>query len=170
MKAILLFGVALVAIVVFAVIVTKCNGSRTWSLAEWKYNAGETIVWRDDAADLGTITKTGQAVVSRPPRLHRWSVVATTQRIIMAEKDINGDPLVKYVLYPGTAPGSDSKRADGGLLSTGYETILITPGVSVPHLDEHPYVMLKPVPDEPSSVNLVELRIYTDLAKTFRLP
>ena len=79
--------------------------------------------------------------------------------------------MVKYVLYPGVAPGSDSKRADGGLLSTGYETLVIQPGVITPHPDEKfGYVALTPAPDEPSSINMREIRIYTDLMKTFRLP
>ena len=171
MKAILFFLLALAAIVAIGVIVSKLNGSHTWPLATWKFNDGETVLWRDNAADVATIPKTGQAVVTQPPRLHRWTVIVTNQRLIVADKDLRGDSLVKYVLYPGTAPGSDSKRSDGGLFSTGYETIVIQPGVVAPHLDgDHPYVALKPAPDEPSSINLSEIRIYTDLGKTFRLP
>ena len=171
MKALLLFVVALAAIVIVGWTVSKCTGSHTWLLEDWKYNEGETIVWHDDAADVAMIPRAAQSVVMRPPRLHRWEVIVTTQRILVCDKALEGKQLVKYVLYPGVAPGSDSKRADGGLLSTGYETLVIQPGVVTSHLDEtHPYLVLKPAPDEPSSINLSEIRIFTDLSKTFRLP
>jgi hypothetical protein len=50
--------------------------------------------------------------------------------------------MVRYVLYPGAAPGGDSKRLDGGLFKTGYETLVIQPEVMVPCLDQkHPYTV-----------------------------
>ena len=141
-------------------------------LEDWKFNDGETTIWRDDSADVGMIPKAVKAAVTRPPRVHRWSVVVTNQRIITGNKTLrSGKHMVKYVLYPGAAPGGDSKRLDGRLFTTGYETLVIQPDVMMPHVDQkHPYIELRPAPDETSSVNLSEVRIYTDLIEGFRLP
>jgi len=169
MKSLLWFGLALVAIVLIAWIVSKVTGSHTWPLDDWKFEEGETVAWRDDAADVATIPKTNQGAIVKPPRLHRWKVIATNKRVLLADKAVGGDYLVLYALYPGSAPGEDSKKADGGLLTTGYQTIVIKPGVIDLHLDDG-YLALVPKPDEPSSTNMAEIRIYTDLPKTFRLP
>ncbi len=172
MSALLFFLAACAGIVLVAWIVGKVNGSRAWMLEDWKFSDGETIIWRDDAADVGMIPIAGQAAVMRPVRVHRWCVVVTDRRIIMGNKTLrSGKHVVKYVLYPGAAPGADSKRLDGGLFKTGFETLVIQPDFMEAHLDEkHPYVELKPAPDERSSVNLAEVRIYTDLIETFRRP
>jgi hypothetical protein len=81
--------------------------------------------------------------------------------------------MVKYVLWPGKSPDEQSKHTDGGLLSSGYSTLVIERGVKELHLEDalQPlYVALTPVEDEPSSFNLAEIRIYSDLAASFRLP
>ena len=49
---------------------------------------------------------------------------------------------------------------------------MIEPGVMHPHLDagtRFPYVALVPLAGEPSSINLSEIRIYTDEGASFRL-
>jgi hypothetical protein len=171
MKSLLFFLLALAGIALLGWTVSKITGAHGWLLEDWKFNDGETVLWRDDAADVGMIPRAAQAVVMRPPRLHRWVVIVTSQRIIISTKSVGGKQLVKYVLYPGAAPGADSKQLDGGLFTTGYETLVIRPGAITPHLDDKPpYIELTPAPDEPSSVNLSAVRIYTDLAGTFRLP
>lgn len=172
MTSFLIFLAVCAGIVLVAWIVTKVNGSHAWMLEDWKFNDGETTIWRDDSADVGMIPKAVKAAVTRPPRVHRWSVVVTNQRIITGNKTLrSGKHMVKYVLYPGAAPGGDSKRLDGRLFTTGYETLVIQPDVMMPHVDQkHPYIELRPAPDETSSVNLSEVRIYTDLIEGFRLP
>jgi hypothetical protein len=172
MTSLLIFLAVCAGIVLVAWIVTKVNGAHAWMLEDWDFNDGETVLWRDDSADVGMIPRAVQAVVTRPVRVHRWCVVVTNQRIIMGNKTLrSGKHMVKYVLYPGAAPGGDSKRLDGGLFKTGYETLVIQPGVEMPNQDQRqPYVALQPAPDETSSVNLAEVRIYTDLIESFRLP
>ena len=104
----------------------------------------------------------------RPLRLHRWKVITTTTRFIMATKALGGKYVVMYVLYPGHAASDDSKKIDGGLLTTGYRTLVVLPNATT-HADKG-YVALKPEPSEPSSTNISEVRVYTDLFTTFRMP
>ena len=169
MPAVAWFLVVLGAIALIGWIVSKGTGSRTWPVDDWPYDKGETIVWRDDAAYVALIPKLGQSKVMRPPRLHRWKVITTTTRVIMATKAIGGKYIVVYVLYPGHATGEDSRKIDGGLLTTGYQTIVVVPGAVTAQTNDG-YVTLEPDPSEPSSTNVAEVRIYTDLLTTFCLP
>ena len=153
-------------------IISKRTGSHAWYVDDWQFNEGETILWRDDRAEVSLIPRLGQAVLMTPVRLHRWTVIVTNQRVIIANKTLTGKKMVQNVLYPGAAPDDQSKRVDGGLLTRGYSTLVIEPGVMHPHLDEgtrYPYVALMPLAGEPSSVNLAEIRIYTDDGASFRL-
>jgi len=170
MKPVLLFVAACAAIFLVGWVVSKRTGSHAWFIEDWKYNEGEVVLWRDDAADVGMIGKLAQAAVQRPLRYHRWAVVVTSERILIGNKTLTGKQMVKCVLYPGKAPGEDSQHLGGGLLTTGYETLVIEP-VAASHTDgKYPYVALKPAPETPSSFNLAEVRIYTDKFASFRLP
>ncbi|HVO31033.1 MAG TPA: hypothetical protein VMV18_09865 [bacterium] len=172
MKYFGIFLAALAGIALLGWIVSKVTGSHAYLLEDWKFNDGESVVWRDDAADVTLIPKLGQAVNMTPIRLHRWSVVVTNQRVIAANKAaFGGKHMVMQVLYPGAAPGGDSKKIDGGLLTTGYQTLVIEPSGMKAHLDSKPpYIELTPKDSEPSSTNLSEVRIYTESGATFRLP
>jgi hypothetical protein len=172
MTAVLLFLAVCVAIVIVGWIVSKVKGSHAYFIDSWQYDDGETILWRDDAADVVIVPKMGQAQSMTPARLHRWPVVVTNSRVIIGNKTLTGKAMVQYVLYPNLALDGQSKHLDGGLLSRGYSTIVIEPEVERDHLGDdvrHPYVSLTPVSGERSSTNLAHIRIYTDLGATFRL-
>ena len=172
MTALLLFVAACAAIVIVGWIVSKAKGSHAYFIESWQFDPGESILWRDDAADVVIIPKLGQAVSMTPARLHRWPVVVTSSRVIIGNKTVTGKAMVKYVLYPNLALDGQSKHLDGGLLSRGYSTVVIEPNVERDHLGDdvrHPYVSLTPVDGERSSTNLSHIRIYTDLGATFRL-
>jgi hypothetical protein len=172
MTAVLLFVAACAAIALVGWIVSKAKGSHAYFIESWQFDEGETIVWRDDAADVVVVPQLGQAVSMTPARLHRWPVVVTSSRVIIGNKTLTGKAMVKYVLYPSVAPDGESKHLDGGLLSRGYSTVVIEREVDREHLGDdvrHPYVSLIPVEGERSSTNLSRIRIYTDLGATFRL-
>jgi hypothetical protein len=172
MNAVLLFVAVCGAIVIVGWIVSKARGSHASFIESWNFDDGETILWRDDAADVAVIPKLGQAVSMTPARLHRWPVVVTNSRVIIGNKTLTGKAMVTYVLYPTIAPDGQSKHLDGGLLSRGYSTVVIEPEVERDHLGDtvrHPYVSLIPVDGERSSTNISRIRIYTDLGATFRL-
>lgn len=173
MTTVLLFVAACAAIAIAGWIVSKAKGSRAYFIESWQYDDGETILWRDDGADVAVIPKLGQARSMTPARLHRWPVVVTSSRVLIGNKTLTGKAMVRYVLYPAVAPDGHSKHLDGGLLSRGYSTVVIEPAVDRDHLADdarHPYVSLIPVEGERSSTNLSHFRIYTDLGSTFRLP
>jgi hypothetical protein len=173
MTAVLIFAGACAAIVIGGWIVSKVTGSRAYFIESWQFDPGETILWRDDAADVLVIPRLGQAVSMTVARLHRWPVVVTSSRVIVGNKTLTGKAMVQYVLYPTAAPDDESKRLDGGLLSRGYSTVLIEPEVGREHLAgdaRHPYLSLAPVDGERSSANISHFRIYTELGATFRLP
>lgn len=173
MNALLSFIAACAAIVTFGWIVSKITGSRAWFIEDGVFDPGETAIWRDDKADVLVVPRLGQAVIMQPMRLHRWPVVVTNRRILIAQKTFTGRRMVRYVLYPGTAPDGQSKRLGGGLLKRGYQTLVIQPGVATPHPNsrfQKPYVALAPVSAEASSFNIAEIRIYTDSLASFCLP
>jgi hypothetical protein len=72
MTAVLLFVAALAAIVLVGWIVSKAKGSKAYFIESWQFDDGETVLWRDDDADVAIIPKLGQAAVMTPARLHRW--------------------------------------------------------------------------------------------------
>ncbi len=173
MTAVLLFAAACAAIALVGWIISKVTGSRAFFIETWQYDEGETILWRDDAADVAVIPKLGQAVSMTPARLHRWPVVVTSSRVLIGNKTLTGKAMVRYVLYPVAAPDGHSEQLDGGLLTRGYSTVVIEPEVGRDRLGgdvRHPYVSLTPREGERSSTNLSHVRIYTELGETFRLP
>ena len=173
MTAVLLLAAACVAIALLGWIVSKVKGSRAFFIETWRFDDGETVVWRDDAADVAVIPKLGQAAFMTPARLHRWPVVVTSTRVLIGNKTLTGKAMVRYVLHPAVAPDAESGRLDGGLLSRGYSTVVIEPEVGRDHLggdERHPYVVLTPVDGVRSSTNISHFRIYSELGATFRLP
>jgi hypothetical protein len=173
MTGLIVFVVFCVVLVIGGWVVSKVKGSHAYFIESWAYDPGETILWRDDAADVMVIPKFGQGAVMTPARLHRWPVVVTSSRVLIGNKTLTGKAMVQYVLYPTSAPDGESKHIDGGLLSRGYATVVIQPTVELDHLGDdvhHPYVALIPVEGERSSANFSRIRIYTDLGATFRLP
>ncbi|MBI1218224.1 MAG: hypothetical protein GC186_06715 [Rhodobacteraceae bacterium] len=168
MTAMLIFVAACAGIVALGWIVSKFTGAKTRFLDAWAYAPGETVLWRDDGADVVIVPRLGGAVSMRPVRLHRWAVVATDRRVLLGNKALGGRQMVRYVLETAEV-GADAQRLDGGLLTRGFSTLGIAKSVT-PHLDLHPpYVALTPQPDLPSSTNVAEVRIYTDSGAGFRL-
>jgi hypothetical protein len=97
-------------------------------------------------------------------------VVVTSARVLVGNKTLTGKAMVRYVLYVGAAPDEETAKLDGGLLSRGYSTVAIEPGIEREDGGRHAYVALTPVEGERSSTNLSRIRIYTELGETFRLP
>jgi hypothetical protein len=172
MTAVLVFLAACGAIVLIGWIVSKARGSHASVIETWQFDAGETVLWRDDGADVVVVPKLGQARNMTPPRLHRYPVVVTSSRVLIGNKTLTGKAMVQYVLYPAVAPDGESTHLDGGLLSRGYSTVVIASEVERDQLGDdvrHPYISLTPVDGKRSSTNISHIRIYTDVGATFRL-
>ena len=164
MTSLLIFVGFLAAMVAGGWIVSNRTGSHAWFLESWTYNPDEPTLWRDPRADVVIVPKLGRAAFMRPIRAHRWSVVATDQRVILANKTFSGKQMVRYVLWRGRSPDANSQRLDGGLLTIGYSAMAIEPHAET----SQDYVTLIPVATEPSSANIAEIRIYSELAASFR--
>ena len=65
---------------------------------------------------------------------------------------------------------ADSDKYGGGLLTRGYQSIVIEPQLSTHTDGDKPYVELVPASGHASSTNLSRIRIYTDDAAGFVLP
>ena len=104
MNAILFFLTVCAGIVLVGWIVGRITGSRAWYLESWAYEAGETIPWREGGADVVMVPRFGQAVSMRPIRLHRWPVVATNRRVLLANKTFFRGPCHSFGLFPSCPP------------------------------------------------------------------
>ena len=153
----------------------KYNGARAHYLETWPFEPNETVTWRDDRADIYLLPTMGRPAIDRQLRLHRFRVVVTTRRILVATRELfTGKQRITYVLYVGAAPRSEDTGTFGGELKTGYRTLVVEPGslevrVGGPK-QPSPHVVLKPERAVLSSFNCAEFRIYTDLYETFPLP
>ena len=169
MNPALLFLGACAGLVVIGWVVKKITGSRAWLLEDWKYDDGEQILWRDDAADVYPIAKHHAAFMSFP-RLRRHAVIVTNRRILVGVKTLFGKRMVQYLLFTRPPADGQAEHLGGGLLTVGYQSIVIEPKVDAHLDDKKPYLELTPSGDHASSVNLQTLRILTDQGATFRLP
>lgn len=164
MNGFLVFLAVSAGIVALGWIVSRITGARASFLENWVFEPGETVRWGDDKADVLVVPRWGGAVVMSPVRAHRWAVVATDRRVILANRSITGKRMVMYVLWLGASPDPQSRKWGGGLLTRGYTAMAIAPEMTT-HPDERlqkPYVALVPAGAEASSFNVKEVRVYTD--------
>lgn len=184
--SILYFLAACAGIVLLGWTVSKITGAKAYYIEDWSFDAGEQILWQDEAADIYPLSHYGRALVESFARMRRGMVVVTDRRVLGGARPLFGKKhLLQYMLYPiGSVPDqsgsratqagaslADSKKMHGGLLTRGYQTLLIQPGgLSINAGEKKPYVEIVPVQDAASSTNLRAIRIYTDQAASFTLP
>lgn len=163
MKALLIFVVALAAIVFVGWLVSKLTGSRAWFIDDWKFEPGEKVLWRDDAADVYVVPTYGRAVINSVLRLRRNTVVVTDRRILVATQPLYGKKrMVQYVLWPAPPADGNANKLDGGLLTVGYRTLVYLPEKLEPHQDSNePYLEIAPAPGFSSSTNVSAIQIYS---------
>ena len=170
--AILYFLAALAAIVFIAVIVSSLTGARSQYIEDWKPDAGERILYEDREADIYPVGKLGEATFTTYGRWRRGFVIVTNRRIIAGQRILFGrKSVIQQMLYPEAVRAPGSEKIGGGLLTRGYQTLLLEPGGIERRTDgKKPFVLLTPSPAAASSFNLAALRIYTDRAALFPLP
>ena len=93
------------------------RGVPAYYIESWQFDDGETVLWRDDAADVVIIPKLGQAVSMTPARLHRWPVsrdeLARHHR--QQDSDRQGDGEVRALPEPGTRRPEPASRRRAAL-------------------------------------------------------
>ena len=161
MNAFLGFLAACAGIAALGWIVSRITGARTSLLENWVFEPGETVVCRDDRADVMVVPRWGGALVMTPIRTHRWAVVATDRRVILANRSLTGKRVVMYVLWFGTSPDAESRTLDGGLLTRGYVSMAVEREAVT---EAARYVAFRPVGAEAGSFNVKEMRVYSDMA------
>jgi hypothetical protein len=166
--SVLLFLGALVAIVAVAFTVNKIRGVRAHYIEDWAPEEGEHILFRDMEADT-YIVLVNRALFVSYARPRRGAVIVTDKRIVAATKALFvRKKMILYMLYGGSEPGPYSEMIDGGLFTCGYQNFVYLPDSIERVTDEKkPYVVLKPSPSARSSINVDEIRIYTDNAALF---
>ena len=143
-------------------IVSRITGARAHFLENWEFLPDEKELWRDDHTDVMVVPRVGGATFMRPIRMRRWAVVGTDRRVILANRSLTGKRMVMYVLWLGASPDPLSRKLGGGLLTRGYIAMAVAPGLRE---TGSAYVAFRPVRAEASSLNVLEIRVYTDAAQ-----
>lgn len=92
MKSLLLFAAACLAIALVGWTISRITGARAHFLESWAFEDGEAVTWRDDGAEFALLPLVGpqQGIM----RLHRWAVVATDRRVIVANRTLTSRRMV----------------------------------------------------------------------------
>jgi hypothetical protein len=168
----LIFVGFLAALVLVAFVVSRITGARPHFLEDWKPEPGESILFEDREADTYLVPALGQARFVSYARPRRGFVLVTSRRILAGTRPLFSKRLmIQHVIYVGEAPGPEAGSLGGGLLTKGYQTLVVERD-AIQRLvqDVKPYVLLTPASAAASSFNLQAIRIYTDAAADFPLP
>jgi len=157
MPAPLLFGIALLAIVGFALVVNKLTGTRTQFLDAVVLAPGEQELWRCTGADAYVLAGP-QPLVRSFTRLGRHEFVLTTQRLLWGQPALFRKRVIwQYaVLFTRAATGAAGlDRVDGGFWGSGVVVYLADPAslVAAP-ADGAEALELKPMPTGSSATVL----------------
>src|SRR5687768_2937025 len=122
----LIFVGALAAIVAIAFIVSRMTGARSHYIEDWKPDAGERLLFEDREADTYPVMKAGEAAFTTYGRPRRGFVLVTNRRILAGQRVLFGKKsVIQYMIYPEQARAADSGKLGGGLLTRGYQTLLL---------------------------------------------
>lgn len=167
--AFLLFLGALLAIVVFALIVNRVTGTKASYLDELQLDPGESELWRDMEADFALVPRIGGALVTSCPRLRRHGVVWTDRRVVVAQKALfSVRRMVTHQLFfesPTDTPDGDvrdgAQRYAGGFYGRGFTTVLCK-SASFEPVSGKECVRIAPTEASGVALNVREILIFTD--------
>jgi hypothetical protein len=165
----LIFVGALLAIVVFAVIVNRLTGTKAAYLDTLQFEPGEKEIWRDAEADFATVPRVGRSAVMSFVRIRRHTAVWTDRRIIVAQQTL-GSPkhMITHQIYfvpeagaSGELAGEAAGEAFGGFYGRGFITIAAVKN-SFSQVNGKDCVRIAPAADCGARLNLDEALIFTD--------
>ncbi len=163
----LLFVVAILGIVVFAVIVNRLTGTRYLYLHELQFAPGEKELWRDAAADFYPVQRLGRAMFMSYSRLKRHTVVWTDRRIVVAQKILFSPKraVTHQVYFASGVAGIDENKAAselfGGFYGRGFHTIIAeTHACGV--VNDKACVRIRPTESCGAAQNIDELLVFSD--------
>ena len=171
MSALIFLGI-LVAFVVVAFVVSRITGARNHYLENWKPDEGEQVLFDDRQADTYLVPKVSRSNYNYFSRPRRGFVLVTDRRLLAGTKPLfSKRQMIQYVMYVGSAPDPAADSFGGGLLTRGYQTLVLDPEAFQRVMqDGKPYIVATPSPEAASSFNLKAIRIYTDHAAGMPLP
>ena len=169
--AALYFLLALAGIVVFAIVVNRLTGTKANYLEALRLEAGERELWRDSAADFGTLPRQGQALKMSFPRLRRHTAVWTTRRLIIAQRALGSAQhlITHQIVFRAPSNSSDpdagaqhaASQFAGGFYGRGFETLLAA-SHSFARVDDKDCLRVVLEPDSSAASNLIEVYLFSD--------
>jgi hypothetical protein len=167
--ALLYFLAALLGIALLAILVNRATGTKASYIEALQLEPGELQLWRDEAADVATLPRFGQAAVTSFPRLRRHVAVWTTQRLIVAERALGSSRhmvthqlLFEAVPAPALAPAREAAgKFAAGFYGRGFETLLVT-SHSFSRVDDKDCVRLVLSGDSSAVSNVIEAYLFSD--------
>ncbi|HMJ11019.1 MAG TPA: hypothetical protein VK524_06405 [Polyangiaceae bacterium] len=165
----LLFIAALLAIVVFAVVVNRVTGTKARYIEQLQLDAAERELWRDTEADFALVPRTGRALVMSFVRLRRHTVVWTDLRTIVAQKALfSARRMITHQIISASASDSRSVEARdasreffGGFYGRGFTT-LIALHTNFDQVGGKDCVRIQPTEACGVALNVDEILIFTD--------
>lgn len=162
--AFLWFLGALVAIVVFAMVVNRLTGTKAQYLEALQLQADEQEWWRDAEADFATMPRTGRAALVTYPRLRRHTVLWTSRRVLIAQKTLgSAKHMITHQIHfvrDSEAPAA-ADDAFGGFYGHGFETIAAA-GHAFGEVSGKPCVRIRPTAAGGAMLNLDYALIFSD--------
>lgn len=165
--SLLLFAGALLAIVVFALVVNRLTGTRYLYLHELPFDPVEKELWRDTGADFYAVPRLGRALLMSYARMKRHTVVWTDRRVVVAQKILFSQKrAVTHQIYvaSGVAGVDENKAASelfGGFYGRGFQTI-IADASAFGIVNDKACVRIRPTEACGAGQNLDELLIFSD--------
>ena len=167
--SLLLFAGALLAIVVFAMVVNRVTGTKANYLDTLVFETGEKELWRDAKADLGIVPRMGRALVMSYTRIRRHTVVWTDRRVIVSQKPLfSSKRMITHQIYftlemnaSNATARTAAQETFGGFFGRGFETI-IAETKSFSQVNKKDCVRIKPTEECGDKLNLDEILIFTD--------
>jgi len=155
---------ALLAIVVFAIVVNRLTGTRAQYLETLQLETGETELWRDAEADFASVPRTGRAALMSYPRLRRHMILWTNLRIVVAQKPLGSSKhMITQQIYfaPDAGVQVAASAAFGGLYGRGFETVAAA-ARSFGQVNGKDCARIKPTEECGAKLNLDEALIFSD--------
>ncbi|MBO3746039.1 hypothetical protein J5X84_08180 [Streptosporangiaceae bacterium NEAU-GS5] len=162
--AFLWFLSALLAIVVFAVVVNRLTGTKAQYLEGLQLQAGEQELWRDTEADFAVVPRMGRAALTTYPRLRRHTVLWTNRRVVISQKALgSAKHMITHQVYFGLETGSPAAadEAFGGFYGRGFQTIAAV-GHTFGEVNGKACARIRPTAASGSKLNLDEALIFSD--------
>jgi len=154
---------ALLAIVVFAIVINRITGTKAHYLEALQLETGEAELWRDAEADFATVPRLGRAAIMSYPRLRRHTVLWTDRRIVVAQKALGTSKhMITHQIYFAPDAGAQTAAGAPSVDSTGAASRpIVAAAKSFGQVNHKDCARIKPTKPA-AQLNLDEALIFTE--------